>query len=187
MNTQNKNNKRSLILMIIVFVLPVILAYMALKFDWFNKAATNRGELLQPVIEASSLIGDSESKWHLLYVIPTQCDDSCQNAIYSIRQTYLATGKESDRVSMLFLQTESSSQTAVSNISEFGGDYLLQKTEKNVNELFKSIDINAIFIADTQHNIVLRYPVTPDQQQAIMDSRDILADLKKLLKLSRIG
>ena len=75
-----KNNKRSLILMILVFVLPVILAYMALKFDWFNKASTNRGELLQPVIEASSLLSSSDTKWHLIYTLPSTCDVACENA-----------------------------------------------------------------------------------------------------------
>ena len=69
MSTQNKNNKRSLLLMIAVFVLPVVLAYMALKFDFFNKAATNRGELLQPVIEAQAFIGDVEPKcWGKAYL-----------------------------------------------------------------------------------------------------------------------
>jgi hypothetical protein len=34
---------------------------------------------------------------------------------------------------------------------------------------------------------MLRYPLQEQQEQAVMHSRDILADLKKLLKLSRIG
>ena len=111
----------------------------------------------------------------------------CENALYGIEQTYRATGKESDRVSLLFIATENSSSEALEKARSKTGAILLQKSQNNVNEVFKSVDINAIFISDTQHNIVLRYPVTQDKQQAIMDSRDILADLKKLLKLSRIG
>jgi hypothetical protein len=34
---------------------------------------------------------------------------------------------------------------------------------------------------------MLSYPLQIEQQQAVMSSRDLLADLKKLLKLSRIG
>jgi hypothetical protein len=187
MSSDNTKNKRSLLLMIAIFVLPVILAYMALQFDWFNKASTNRGELLQPVLEASSLINDSEAKWHLLYVIPNTCDLACNNALYAVKQIFKATGKEADRVNAMFLYTESSSATAIKTVKEFGDALVLQKSDENVNEVFKNTDINAIFISDTLHNIVLRYPVTSDKQQAIMDSRDILADLKKLLKLSRIG
>ncbi|MDT0595135.1 hypothetical protein [Glaciecola petra] len=186
MSTQ-KNNKRALIMMILVFVLPVLLAYMALQFDWFNKAATNRGELLQPVIEAATVLDSSDTKWHLVYVLPNVCDQACENAIYSIEQIYTATGKESDRVSMLFLQTENSASAAIAKVNEKNGTYLLQQSQENVNDVFKSTDINAIFISDTLHNVVLRYPVTANKDDAIMDSRNILADLKKLLKLSRIG
>jgi len=182
-----KNNKNSLFIMIAVFVLPVVLAYMALKFNWFNEASTNKGELLQPVIEAQSLLQNSEAKWHLLYVIPQQCDEACENAIYSVTQIYQATGKESDRVSKLFIQTELSSQQALDKIRVQHGAHVLQKSLKNVNELFQKTDINAIFISDTLHNIVLRYPTTQSENDAIMDSRNILADLRKLLKLSRIG
>lgn len=182
-----KNNKNSLLIMIVVFVLPVVLAYMALKFEWFNEASTNKGELLQPVIEANNLLQNSDTKWHLLYVIPAVCDAACENAIYSITQIYQATGKESDRVSKLFIQTEQSSQQAIAQISQQHGAHLLQKRQEIVNEVFNKTDINAIFISDTLHNIVLRYPTTVDENDAIMDSRSILADLRKLLKLSRIG
>jgi hypothetical protein len=185
MTTQK--NKSTLILMIVVFVLPVVFAYMALKLDWFNEGVTNRGELLQPVIEASDLLGDSNPKWHLLYVIPAQCDTACENAIYSVGQIYSATGKASDRVEKLFIQTPESSLQAVTQVTEAYGTVLLQKTQSNVNEVFKGTGINAIFISDTLHNVVLRYPTTLDRDEAIMDSRNILADLKKLLKLSRIG
>lgn len=187
MSLDNTKNKRSLLMLVAVFVLPVVFAYMALKLDWFNEAATNRGELLQPVIEASSLINDSDTKWHLLYIIPESCDITCENALYAVQQIFMATGKESDRVNALFIYSENSSTDAVTKIKAFSGANVLQKSIINVNKVFKNTDINAIFIADTQHNIVLRYPVTADKQQAIMDSRDILADLKKLLKLSRIG
>ena len=132
---QNENkNKSTLILMIVVFVLPVVLAYMALKFDWFNKASTNRGELLQPTIEALNLLSQSESKWHLLYIIPSDCDASCENAIYSVGQIFLATGKESDRVEKLFIATESSSAQAIKSVENNHGAFLLRKSDENVND-----------------------------------------------------
>ena len=62
------------------------------------------------------------------------------------------------------------------------------KTEaKNVNNLFNQVGKNGIFIVDTLGNVVLKFDSTLEREQAIMDSRDILADLRKLLKLSRIG
>ena len=64
---------------------------------------------------------------------------------------------------------------------------LLKTNVENVNNVFQGEPTNAIFIADTLNNVILRYPLQVEQQQAILHSRDILSDLRKLLKLSRIG
>ncbi|MFC4698650.1 hypothetical protein ACFO4O_00565 [Glaciecola siphonariae] len=182
-----KNNKMAFILLIVVFVVPVILAKIALEMDWFNKASTNRGELLDPTIEAAQLLQEAERKWHFLYVIPQVCDSACENAIYSVSQVKTAIGREAGRVNAVFIATEQSSQSALEKIASISDTQVLQKTKQNVNKVFKDVPVNAIFIADTLNNIVLKYPTTADQEQAIMDSRDMLADMKKLLKLSRIG
>ena len=42
-------------------------------------------------------------------------------------------------------------------------------------------------LVDTLNNAMLRYPTYEDKKAAVQSSRDILADVKKLLKLSRIG
>ena len=64
----NPASKKTLIIMVAVFVLPVILAKLALENDWFNQGATNKGALLQPTIDVSSLLDGTEPKWRLLYV-----------------------------------------------------------------------------------------------------------------------
>lgn len=181
------NNKMAFILLIVVFVVPVIMAKIALENDWFNKASTNRGELLTPTIEADELLQEADKKWHFLYIIPQQCDQACENAIYSVSQVKTAIGREADRVNAIFIATPESDQNALEKISNISDTQVLQKEQDNVNKVFKDVAVNAIFIADTLNNIVLKYPNTADAQQAIMDSRDMLADMKKLLKLSRIG
>ncbi|MBT1451447.1 hypothetical protein KJ365_11210 [Glaciecola sp. XM2] len=187
MAIDKKAGKLSFILLIIAFIVPVIMAKIALENDWFNKASTNRGQLLDPIIEAQDLLQGAETKWHFLYVIPAMCDAACDNAIYSINQVKTAIGRESDRVNAVFIATETSDQSALTKIAEISATQVLQQQKENVNKVFKDESVNAIFIADTLNNIVLKYPNTPDEEQAIMDSRDMLADIKKLLKLSRIG
>ena len=56
--------------MVAVFVLPVVLAKLALENDWFNKASTNKGALLEPTINLTTLLEDSSPTWRLLYVMP---------------------------------------------------------------------------------------------------------------------
>ena len=51
------SNRKTLALLVVVFVLPVILAWFALNNNWFNKAATNRGELINPPSGCCLVIG----------------------------------------------------------------------------------------------------------------------------------
>ena len=194
-----KKNKIAIIALVVVFVLPVILAKVALENDWFNKAATNRGELLSPPIDFSSDFADLPPLWRLVYVLPEKCDATCRNALYAMGQIHIALGKHMDRVEPLIITTNNSQLAAlkVPDISPENGTEVVQgqhkalKTlqipEKNVNEMFKSVSPNGIFIVDTLNNGMLKHPLYPEKEQAVQASRDILLDIKKLLKLSRIG
>lgn len=186
---QQKSKKLTVLALIVVFILPVILAKFALENEWFNKASTNRGQLLNPIIEAGELfvIEGEEPHWRLAYTVPTVCDVACENAIFSISQVRTAVGRQMDRVDAVFLVTESSDQKAVTNLETNNYGKLLKTNSQSVNNLFKDVDNSAIFIVDTLGNVILKFDSTLDREQAIMDSRDILADLRKLLKLSRIG
>jgi ubiquinone/menaquinone biosynthesis C-methylase UbiE len=64
---------------------------------------------------------------------------------------------------------------------------LLNANLKSLQQMFKDESTDAIFIADTLDNIILRYPLQLDKKQAVLHSRDILSDMRKVLKLSRIG
>ncbi|GAB2688111.1 hypothetical protein [Aliiglaciecola aliphaticivorans] len=183
------NNKKSktLIIMFIVFVLPVVLAYLALTFDWFNKGATNKGELITPPLDLSAVVAEREPLWRLLFIMPQDCGQGCENALYSLNQIWVALGKESDRVEPLVLTHQKSEQIELTDMQRHPNIKVLKTDEQNVNNLFKDESADGIFIADTLGNVILKYPIKQQQEDAIQQSRDILADLRKLLKLSRIG
>ena len=186
---QQKSKKLTVLALILVFTLPVILAKFALENEWFNKGSTNNGQLLNPIIEAGELfiIEGEEPHWRLAYTVPSVCDLACENAIFSISQVRTAVGREMDRVDAVFLVTQNSDMKAVENLKTNNYGKLLKTNAENVNNLFKDVDNNGIFIVDTLGNVILKFDSTLEREQAIMDSRDILADLRKLLKLSRIG
>ncbi|MCW8108995.1 hypothetical protein OPS25_10865 [Alteromonas ponticola] len=187
MTKSTMTKKGAIILLFAAFIVPVILAKFALENDWFSRGSTNKGELLQPVKDINAVLSDQPKRWRLLYTLPAECDAACQNAIYSIHQVWLALGKESDRAEVTVLITPESDANTTQQIA----------TEKNIraitttNEKIKSLQLNTrgneILLVDTLNNAMLRYDVHDDKQAAVMASRDILADLKKLLKLSRIG
>jgi len=189
-----KKNRLTIIALASVFILPVVLAKLALENDWFNKASTNRGVLLESPLDASELLAAADkhvngekNTWKLLMTIPTNCDISCQNAVLTISNVRQAVGRQMERVDAIFLVTQNSDADALKNIQSKNLGIVLSQDIENVNKVFKNEGINAIFLTDTLNNVVLKYPNTSDQDQAIMDGRDVLSDLRKLLKLSRIG
>jgi len=179
----NPASKKTLIIMVAVFVLPVILAKLALENDWFNQGATNKGALLQPTIDVSALLEGTEAKWRLLYMLPEQCDAICENALFSINQVWLALGKESDRAQALVLYTENSDASALAQLSEYANVQTL--AVNNTSPIM--LEQKSVYIVDTLNNAMLYYQIDSDRDNAVMESRSMLADIKKLLKLSRIG
>ncbi|WJG09340.1 hypothetical protein [Aliiglaciecola sp. LCG003] len=182
-----KKYRKTPLLLAIVFVLPVVLAYLALSYDWFNKASTNKGQLLETVLDLNLINSELEPKWRLLFVMPQTCQQSCENALYSINQIWVALGKESDRVEPVVLVHNNSANPQSTQIVKHPSVVVLQVDEQNVNKVFKDDAADGIFISDTLGNIILKYPLKQQEQEAIQQSRDILSDLRKLLKLSRIG
>jgi hypothetical protein len=183
-----KKNKLMMLLLASVFILPVLLAKLALDNGWFNQAATNKGELLSPIVDMSELrTSDQDPKWKLLYVLPEVCTVECENALYSIAQVRSALGKESDRAEVVVIAHEKSNIAQLALLKEKQSIRLLNANLKSLQQMFKDESTDAIFIADTLDNIILRYPLQLDKKQAVLHSRDILSDMRKVLKLSRIG
>lgn len=175
-----------MLLLAAAFILPVVLAKLALENDWFNKAATNKGQLLQPPLDFSPIGSQSEPKWRLVYVLPQHCAAACKNAIYSINQVRQALGRQVDRLNAVVLSTDNSDQTVLSKLGQSDFERLVTHP-KQLQQVFGKVSVDGIYLVDTLNNVVLYYPSFADQQQTIMQSREILADIRKLLKLSRIG
>ncbi|XOV80121.1 MAG: hypothetical protein ACFHVJ_03995 [Aestuariibacter sp.] len=184
--TQN-NNKKIMLVLAAIFVLPVLLAKFALETDFFNKGATNKGNLLPEPLEFATVLKRDEPIWRLVFTLPESCAQTCKNSIYSINQIWQAIGREQDRVQATILYTQNSDAIVKAEIIEMENFAALPVTQEQLQSVFQSHSLADIYIADTLGNIILSYSITEDSEQAVMKSRDILADLKKLLKLSRIG
>tara|TARA_R110000751_G_scaffold307898_2_gene434303 strand:+ start:87558 stop:88124 length:567 start_codon:yes stop_codon:yes gene_type:complete len=187
-STTKKNNKTMMLLLAAVFILPVLLAKLALDNGWFNQGVTNKGELISPPIDMSVLQStQQEPKWKLIYVLPQDCSLDCENALYSIAQVHSALGKESDRAEVVVISHEQSNLAQLAVLTKKQNIRLLSTDLKSLQQVFKETTTDGIFIADTLNNVFLRYPLQTDKEQAILHSRDILSDMRKVLKLSRIG
>jgi hypothetical protein len=187
-SAKNTNNKRMMFIFAAVFLVPVLLAKLALENGWFNQAATNKGQLISPALDARSLHQEQLShKWKLVYVLPEVCGKSCENALYSIVQVRSALGKESDRAEVVVITHENSNNAQLLLLQKKTSIRIVNSDLESLAQVFKDNSTEGIFIADTLENVILRYPLNRDPKQAVLDSRDILSDMRKVLKLSRIG
>jgi hypothetical protein len=189
---QRRRGRLQFILLAVVFLGPLAVAmylYYGVE-DWRPPGQTNHGSLIQPVVvlpEApiDTLSGESTSPevlrhhWTLMYVNPDPCGETCRQEIIKLRQIRLALGAEADRVERVYL----------AGAEPPPADWL-ERTQTGL--VSAALDDNpalaaalpapdaAIYFVDPLGNLMMRFPADADPE-------DIKKDLKKLLKISRIG
>ena len=186
MNEAMKPDRRGrvqLLLRALVFFGPLVVA-IALYFGGGMKdAQVNYGTLIEPpiILEAKQHFDlGVRGRWTLLYVGRQTCDEECQNALVDIRQIRLATGREIDRIERM-VWTEVPLGSTI--LDEHPGLVALTPTSETATALERALlqlDAGHIYIIDPIGNIILEYTTNPDRKA-------FLKDLRKLLKLSRIG
>lgn len=178
----SKNKGRLILIGIgLFFALPALVAQAVLSNHWYQSGATNKGQLIEPRVTMSSLgvFNPLEQvSWQMGYVVPAHCAAECQQQIYLLAQSHTALGKEQGRVTPVLLVSDQSDMTAL------GGSVLKQIP---VNTLFmQHVEGGDVVIVDPLGQLVMRF-AEPEASQQIAQSRNVLADLRKLLKLSRVG
>ena len=149
---------------------------------------TNHGALLEPIVNVAAEIPDSEVArrgdgfWILVYFNEGECTAACKNALHMIRQSRKMLGKEMDRLLRVFLHGESSPDT-VFLADEHAG--LITLRDEGLSALLKNkkpadLPAGGYFLMDPLGNLVMYF-------EPEIDPGDMVEDIKRLLKLSRIG
>ena len=189
-NNKGRTARLQLLLIALVFLGPLMLA----AWLYFSGSAlqpegrTNHGELLQPlvnirdVVPASPIHEHNDGHWLLIYLNDEVCDPRCELALYTIRQSRLMLGKEMDRLVRVFLHGESPPDT-VYLADEHAG--LVTLSDGDFNTLLKNkrpseSSTGGYYLVDPLGNLVMYFP--PD-----IEPSDMVEDIKRLLKFSRIG
>jgi len=168
--------------LVVMFALPAIVAKTVLSQHWYQSGVTNRGELIEPMATLASLGIDNpyqQKQWQLGYVVPEQCDEFCQQQIFLLGQSHVALGKYQQRVKPVLISTPKSDHIALRKQGY---------AQIQVGESFLSIVEQFEFvIVDPLGQLVMRYPKASNEDELVSQSKGLLADLRKLLKLSRVG
>ncbi|GLX78709.1 hypothetical protein tinsulaeT_20490 [Thalassotalea insulae] len=185
MSSQLAKSRRNLLLVLGVFIIPVILAKLALDQHWFNYGVTNQGHLAEQQITLKEM-GLAHEKfnqqWLLLYRIPDNCQQFCQQLSLAINNTYTLLGKELPRVTPVALH-----QVAPSHLPSESLRHHKWLTLALTDLAKPHLASGQLVIVDPMGNLVMSYDVPESEQQLNQYSKAILADMKKLLKYSRIG
>jgi cytochrome oxidase Cu insertion factor (SCO1/SenC/PrrC family) len=202
--SQLKKNRWLLLGILASFVLPFVAGDLAYKLGWYQGGKTNHGQLIDPPVAFADFAATRPDKglvgadfvranWWLLYVVPTQCEQSCENRLYQMRQVRKALGKESERVRPLLVMTSpASSELQALLAREFADFELLYADASAINTALASVLPEAVnkgqlFIIDPMGWIMLTYAPEENEKNSVIKAEDILHDVKKLLKASRIG
>ncbi len=201
-------NRKALLLTLTIFVLPVIVAYVLLKTGWYTAAGTsNRGLLINPPLSFDALplfsgtgtpipAEQLRSKWWIVFVVPAQCEAACRNSLYQMRQTHQALGPDFERVGELIITTQThDTETAHWLQQEFPAALQAQASADAFDALLSSAfpaSVSAsnsghLYLVDTMGALFMHYPGYADEQESILKGRDLLKDLQRVLKVSKIG
>ncbi|UPQ89554.1 hypothetical protein [Vibrio sinaloensis] len=170
------------IALVLLFALPAVIAKTVLSQHWYQSGVTNKGVLIEPTLTLSALDIDSpllHKQWQLAYVVPEQCDAFCQQQIYLLGQSHIALGKYQQRVQPVLITTPSSAKSSPS-WDAFSKLQVAPSFTEHVGQF-------EFVIVDPLGQLVMRYPKAESEEQLTAQSKGLLADLRKLLKLSRVG
>jgi len=174
-----------MLLLLMVFIIPVVLAKLALENGWFTEAATNRGTLLREELSLQSLnLSDAalQKKWLVMYQVSNTCEQTCQQSLYGINQAFTSLGREIERVVPVGLYTSELNEQALGGLK---GKYW--HFSQITNEARSRLKPSQVYVADPLGNIILQYPEPKTDQEVLDFGKAMLSDLRKLLKYSRIG
>jgi len=187
---QPKKGRLQLMLIAAVFLGPLLFAAL-LYFQGSTlqpAGRTNHGALLEPIVDVSDSLSDSPAadrygdSWLLLYTNPMPCDDRCQDALYTLRQSRLMLGKEMDRLTRVFLHGDTAPDTVF--IAEEHEGLITTKNGSLAglleNKRPANLPAGGYFLIDPLGNLVMYF--RPDINPA-----EMVDDIKHLLRLSRIG
>ncbi|WP_448212567.1 hypothetical protein [Colwellia sp. MEBiC06753] len=184
-NNQQQTNTRSgrkhFIMVCVAFILPIVLAKFALEQQWFNYGVTNQGTLLDEPVSLSQLSLEHiqpDKHWLLVFNQPQDCQKSCIQILHALTNTYTALGSEKPRVTSVLLAQNHTIED--SELSQW-------QVYDNTTVGHPALTAGTVFIVDPLGNVVLTHPYPASAEQLPAYGKAILADLKKLLKYSRIG
>ncbi|TVO35741.1 hypothetical protein FOF44_11575 [Vibrio algivorus] len=180
-----RSGKKVLLLMLLIFALPVIAAKLILSMNWYQSGVTNHGVLIDSQLHYQDLglTNPARHTWQMAYLLPQDCAEICQQQLHLLKQSHIALGKDQPRVMPVVIAANEKDLTRLQD----SGFVLLAAPELWGQLEMKSFAGQDFVLIDPLGQWVMRYPTAINQDELSDELKGLLADLRKLLKLSRVG
>lgn len=188
MNRKKTNPLLIILLLVVVFAVPMLIAsWLYNKRIILGRKTNNHGVLISPPLQVEQLpdIGQSLKlgKWTLLFFSPEACAKACLEELHFLRQIQRASGKNQDRIARVLLTKAmpNTIKSAYPNLVSLtiNPKIFIDFLKKN-QQLNPAFYRGGIFIVDPHGNMMMAYSL----KSAYID---IFKDLSHLLKVSQMG
>ena len=193
--------KKNFVIAMLIFLTPILVILSSTI--WYYSGASlpdgrvNNGQLLSPPIDVGKLgvtydyqpfnIETIERDWMIFQFIKGDCSLICDDAAYVARQANIALNRESIRVSRFLLSDSDKNFDILEKYKPL--NHAIYSESSWITKEFESQNINpfeegSLFVVDPLGNIIMFYGPKEDKNE---NFKQILEDLKKLLRVSKIG
>lgn len=192
-----KNGRTELLLLIVLFAAPVVGAWLIYNYTDIGKGESNSyGDLIEPAVAISqtalyapangAIAGELHGKWSLIYILPTKCEQACQQKINMLKHLKSSLVKNSDRLQLIVAYTTPADEFDGAGVPfdfNWGNILVLSFIEffsfTSNGGGFMKPEIGEFMLVDPAGNFMMRYT-------ANSEGSGIIQDIKRLLRYSRL-
>ncbi len=180
--------------LLVLFLGPLLTAVLLYYTGgWRPAAGTNHGILVQPPVlmpqpepvtgSDSAYTGDLRGRWTLLYVDQGECDARCAEALFRGHQAREVLGRRQIRLERMYIHRGAAPAEPV--LARDEALRVMSAQETGATEIIDAIPpavaaADELLLVDPLGNLMMRFPLEGEP-------KGMVKDLKKLMKLSRIG
>ena len=203
MENEQAKSRKQLILLVAFFVAPILLAVIMYNTmpDGGPSKTKNYGDLVIPARPLTDITLQTESgkdykfsdmhkTWTMIYIGRSDCDKTCADILYKMRQSRLAQRGEHLRIKRLYISTSGRAKASLTEVlKEHPGLEVVSGSSENIIAVLNQFKLknkaaaksaNRLYLADPFGNLMMSY-------ESNFNPKGLIKDVELLLKISRIG
>lgn len=203
MDSKKGKGRQQLLLVIAFFVTPIIIAIIMYNTvpEGGPTKTKNHGDLVTPARPLTDIaltlesgknykFSDMNKTWIMIYIGEADCDKTCADVLYKMRQSRLAQRGEHLRIKRLYISTTGKAKASLIKVlKEHPGLEMVSGTESNITSVLNQFKLEnkaaaksaaRLYLVDPFGNLMMSY-------EKGFDAKGLIKDMTLLLKISRIG